>query len=136
MSGLLLLRAEHSSPDVSVGPGEIPPEVIDQAATAHEHWNRFLHGEMGGLGAVFAHDPLEDYPAVVETSPEPMLEPGQLSAMQAGIDLVDTSTPQPTPTPELVTPNPKWTFLDTLKHEVDKGRQRLAELGGSSHGRE
>jgi hypothetical protein len=56
--------------------------------------------------------------------------------MQAGIDLVDTSTPQPTPTPELVTPNPKWTFLDTLKHEVDKGRQRLAELGGSSHGRE
>lgn len=133
MSGLLLLRAEHSSPEVSVGPGEVPPAVIDQAATAHEHWNRFLHGEMGGLGAVFAHDPLEDYPSVVETSPEPMLEPGQLSAMQAGVDLVDTSTPQPTPAPQLVTGNPKWTFLDTLKHEVDKAREKMT---GSTSGRE
>ena len=135
MSGLLLLRAEHSSPDVSVGPGEVPPAVIDQAATAHEHWNQFLHGEMGGLGALFEHNPLEDYPAPLETSPESMLEPGQLSAMQAGIDLVDTSTPQPTPTPQLVTPAPKWTFLDTLKHEVVKARDRLS-LGGSTNGGE
>lgn len=134
MSGLLLLRAEHSSPDVSVGPGEVPPAVIDQAATAHEHWNQFLHGEMGGLGAMFAHDPLEDYPAPIETSPEPMLEPGQLSAMQAGIDLVDTSTPQPTPPPQLLTPQSKWTFLDTLKHEVIKARDMLN--GGVQNGGE
>ena len=129
-----MLRAEHESPEVSVGPGEVPASVIDQAATVHEHWNQYVHGEMGGLGGLFAHDALEDYPAPLETSPEPMLEPGQLSAMQAGVDLVDTTTSQPTPTPELITPQPKWTFVDTLKREVVKARDLLKSSGGPTYG--
>lgn len=128
-----MLQAEHMSPEVSVGPGAIAGDVIDQTPTIHEQWNTMLHSEVGGLGMLFGHAPDEHYPAPLETSAEPQLEPGQLAAMQAGAEMAATETPQPTPEPQLITPPAKpWTFSDTLKKEVLKARDRISALGGQN----
>lgn len=127
--GMLIMAGERVSPD----PEMAADQVIEQGPTIHEQWSEMLHSEMGGLGGLFGHPPTEHYPAPLETSPEPQLEPGQLAAMQAGASMAATESPQPTPTPQIAVSTPaKWTFADTLKREVVKARGRVASLRGTN----
>ena len=125
--GMLIMAGERVSPD----PGT-PDQVIEQGPTIHEQWNEMLHSEMGGLGGLFGHSPTEHYPAPLETSPEPQLEPGQLAAMQAGASMAATESPQPTPEPQIAATPSRWTFADTLKNEVLKARNRVQSLRGTN----
>lgn len=119
------------TPRTAVPSTEETAPVIDQAPTLAEQWAEVAHSEVGGLGFLFGHDPTEHYPAPLETSPEPQLEPGQLAAMQAGASMAATNTPQPEP--QAVQPR-KWTFTDTVKGEVLKARDRLAAIRGTNAG--
>ncbi len=127
--GLLVMAGDGIQPD----PETTADQVIEQGPTIHEQWSEMLHSEVGGLGALFGHSPTEHYPAPLETSPEPTLEPGQLAAMQAGASMAATESPQATPAPQIATASPaKWSFADTLKNEVIKARDRVKTLGGSN----
>jgi hypothetical protein len=128
---LSILRSSDQNPSPSVGPGALESEVIDQRPTLHEQWAEVVHSEVGGLGFLFGHAPEEHYPAPLETSPEPTIEPDTLAAMTAGAREIAVTTPQPTPAPELVTPhNGPWSFADIFRNEVKGARTLLAGLGG------
>lgn len=126
--GLLIVAG--SRPETEETPSA---PMVDQAATVHESWMDVLHSEVGGLSQLFGHDPMEHYPAPLETSVEPQLEPGDLAAMQAGASMAATESPQPAPEATPTAPA-KWTFADTLKREVVKARDRLASVGGANGG--
>ncbi len=135
MSGLAILRASDQNPQPSTGPGEVESVIVDQRPTIHEQWAEVVHSEVGGLGFLFGHAPEEHYPAPLETSPDPTIEPDVLAAMTAGQREVAVTTPQPTPAPALVTPHTgPWSIGEVFKNEVLSARNALLALGGRRGG--
>lgn len=131
MGTLAILRSSPQNPEPSVGPGEMVSLVVDQRPTLAEQWSEVVHSEVGGLGFLFGHDPTEHYPAPLETSPDPTIEPDVLAAMTAGQREVAVTTPQPTPAPALITPHQgPWSLLDIVRNEVSGAASFLSGLGG------
>lgn len=131
MSGLLILRSGDQNPQPSTGPGEVETAIVDQRPTVAEQWAEVVHSEVGGLGFLFGHAPDEHYPAPLETSPAPTIEPDVLAAMTAGQREIDVTTPQPTPAPALVPHPGPWSALDIVKNELAGARDFVVNLGGS-----
>jgi hypothetical protein len=137
MSGLLTLSGEHTKADISVGPGDLAAHAVDQYPTIHEQFNELLHSEVGGLGALFGHDPAEHYPAPLETSPEPTIEAGTLGTMQSSMSLAAANSPEPDPDkPQVVAAKSVggWKFSDTLRNEVLKARDRITSMTQGGQG--
>lgn len=140
MSGMLVLHGDNPSAELSVGPGNIQADIVDQTPTVHEQFNEFLHSEVGGLGMLFGHDPIEHYPAPLQTSPDPQIEAGTLGAMNASMSIAASQTPQPDPEqPQVVAAKPVGGFNlgESVKRQVIAARDRLNQIRqGQVNGRE
>ena len=119
---LLSLNAEKVSADTSpVAPAALPSQVPDQSPNPVEYFRTL--SDVGELGYLFDHNPAEWAPAPLEggSSPASLIEANAQDVAEVGPTLVDTSSPQPSPTyvtEEAFSSAGGWKFKDTIRKEV------------------
>ena len=128
---LLALNATKVNADTSpVAPASLPSDTPSQSANPYEAVGTL--SDVGALGYLFDHSPIEWAPAPLEgTSPASEIEVSAETASAGGQTLKDTSTPQPQPGNSSVpaaTPSGAWKFSDTLKKEVATFQGRIQQM--------
>jgi hypothetical protein len=136
---LLAFSAPKVSADTSpVAPSSIPSNDSAQNPNAFEALRTL--SDVGELGYLFDHNPMEWAPAPLESgsSPASSIDADSQTIAMVGPTLEATSTPQPAPSYATVapatTPTGAWSFTDTLKKEVSAFQGKVNQLFSPSGG--
>lgn len=136
MSGLLTLNSEKVEADTSpVAPASIQSSVPDPSANPYEMLGTL--SDVGELGFLFGHDPVEFAPSAIQSSPEPTIEAGTMEAMKAADEGTFTTHPQNAPGHQILVEQKDpsgWSFSDTMRNEVASFQQRVRNLRSNGGG--